>query len=55
MGWMGPAAWLKSDLVNGERLYPVGAEAVHPKDGMPVHVRGVVTIPREYYVYYTSQ
>ncbi|RYP38347.1 hypothetical protein DL767_002587 [Monosporascus sp. MG133] len=28
-----------SHLVNGQRLYPVGEGAVHPKDGMPVHVR----------------
>ncbi|KAI0870672.1 vera protein [Hypoxylon argillaceum] len=28
-----------SHVVNGERLYPVGQGAVHPKDGMPVHVR----------------
>jgi cytochrome P450 len=26
-------------LVNGERLYAVGEGAVHPKDGMPVHIR----------------
>ncbi|KAI0861707.1 vera protein [Xylaria cubensis] len=28
-----------SHLVNGQRLYPVGAGAVHPKDGMPVHIK----------------
>ncbi|KAI1636114.1 vera protein [Biscogniauxia mediterranea] len=25
--------------VDGQRLYPVGMSTVHPKDGMPVHVR----------------
>lgn len=28
-----------SHLVKGERLYAVGEGAVHPKDGMPIHVR----------------
>ncbi|KAI1204226.1 cytochrome P450 4V3 [Annulohypoxylon truncatum] len=26
-------------IVNGERLYEIGSGTVHPKDGMPVHVR----------------
>ncbi|KAI1489959.1 cytochrome P450 4V3 [Biscogniauxia mediterranea] len=26
-------------VVDGQRLYPVGMSTVHPKDGMPVHVR----------------
>ncbi|KAI1373879.1 vera protein [Hypoxylon crocopeplum] len=28
-----------SHMVNGERLYQVGISVVHPKDGMPAHVR----------------